>query len=134
MDTHWYKLAPNSYIVFSKMNRDGSWECDIKFREQTIGHKNHGVLGINFLENYVQLYEVEQNTMCFKPIPEDSSLLDAQNVPIIGFGEVKRVENNAYVDNVVSGVALGLTFLAYALRMVLTVRMDRTEILSKTKV
>ena len=116
------------------MNRDGSWDCDIKFREQTLGHKNHGVLGINFLENYVQLYEVEQNTMCFKPIPEDSSLLDAQNVPIIGFGEVKRVENTIDVDNMVSGVALGLTVLAYVLRIFLTVRMERAEILSKTRV
>ena len=34
LDLHWYKLALNSYIVFSRMDPEsGNYECDLKFQE-----------------------------------------------------------------------------------------------------
>ena len=75
------------------MQRDGSYECDIKFRESRLGHKNHGVLGINFLENYVSWHDVTLNTQCMTPIPKDGSMIDAKGDSLVGFGLVEPAEN-----------------------------------------
>ena len=60
LDRHWYKIAPNSYLYERRLNKDFIFVCNFKFRE--IGdHADHGMLGINFLQNYVQLHEVTLN-------------------------------------------------------------------------
>lgn len=53
IDTHWYKITPNSYLLFYAQDMHGSsFGCEIRFRPNKKKDKGHGVLGATFLENY----------------------------------------------------------------------------------
>ena len=66
--------------------------------------------------------------MCLMAIPEDNSFLDARGSPLTGFGEIIKADDHIMKDQVVvSGVALGLTFLAYLLKMIFICREEKTN-------
>ena len=62
IDLHWYKLAPNSYLLFLGTDfLTGTWYCEIRLNAMKNKRKEYGVLGINFLENYMQYHDVTLN-------------------------------------------------------------------------
>ena len=64
------------------------------------------------------------------PIPEDGSLLDAMNIPLVGFGQVSLAENQDGLPHYVSETMLpcilsGFSALVYALKIYLFIREER---------
>ena len=90
LDSLWYALPPNSYLLLYvtpiRNSRDYDVYCMLRIRSKK--DKEYGVLGANFLENYFQLYDVTRNTLCLKSISENGTLLDAKGQNVIGFGEI----------------------------------------------
>lgn len=72
IDRHSYKIPANSYLILLSTEADveGLFYCEIRFARETTD-RDYGILGINFLENYQQLYDVEVNQQCLKPIKDD---------------------------------------------------------------
>lgn len=69
--------------------------------------------------------------MCLKPILKDGSFIDAQGNEVIGFGEIKKVDDGAAEivtagqSPLLSGVAVGVSTFASLLRMLLLYRHEQ---------
>ena len=58
-------MPPPSYLLFY-YNEDGDSMCEFALREHPMGIDNRVVLGINFLESYLQLYDLKRKALCLK--------------------------------------------------------------------
>ena len=121
LDTHWYVLPPNSYLIFILNTNEVT--CFVRLAQND---KPYGILGANFLENYFQVYDVSRNTICLRPISSSDPITDAKGQNVIGFGEVKQVDEDGRTEQlIVSSVATVLTFLVTLLKLLLLYKEDR---------
>ena len=101
----------------------GRWYCDLRFKKEE-RDRDYGVLGINFLENYMTVHDVTRNLNCFKPISLDIPFIDAKGKSLIGFGEIRKEDKNQdglpdYVsEKLIPSVAVGLSLLGFILKFI----------------
>ena len=79
IDLHWYKFPPQSYIGLIFIENTGTFDCQIRIREKPSDNDSYAILGISFLQNYFQVYDMVTNQVAHKAY--DGSL--GEIVPVL---------------------------------------------------
>ena len=81
LDNHWYQYAPTAYLEVMYEDFEYNTVCSIQIRKSHYPGRDFGVLGINFLENYLQWHDIRRNTVCLKEISFQGGFYNVDGIP-----------------------------------------------------
>ena len=110
---------------------DKSHDCLIQFRKDS-KNTGHIVLGVLFLTNYFQFYDVTLHQMSLLPLSKEKPVLGQDGNALKGFGEIQlsqsiNVEFEQNVEYTLNASLLAMTVLSWALFLYLFSRVEWSE-------
>ena len=110
---------------------DKSHDCLIQFRKDR-KNTGHIVLGVLFLTNYFQFYDVTLHQMSLLPLSKEKPVLGQDGNALKGFGEIQlsqsiNVEFEQNVEYTLNASLLAMTVLSWALFLYLFSRVEWSE-------